>query len=119
MGMQCLLAKVMERGIFRVPARRKRKVEVKAFRHSNLSLYGPPGGCPLAAPRCQKENRMSIYQRINGADWRNVWVVGDLHGCYTLLMNELDKVNSTRLVICLFRLATLSTAVRRTWNASS
>lgn len=29
MGMQCLLAKVMERGIFRVPARRKRKVEVK------------------------------------------------------------------------------------------
>ncbi|WP_194429261.1 hypothetical protein [Klebsiella pneumoniae] len=26
--MQCLLAKVMERGIFRVPARRKRKVEV-------------------------------------------------------------------------------------------
>ncbi|HHW3963629.1 TPA: bacteriophage antitermination protein Q [Raoultella planticola] len=36
---------------------------------------------------------MSIYQRINGADWRNVWVVGDLHGCYTLLMSELDKVN--------------------------
>lgn len=35
---------------------------------------------------------MSIYQRINGADWRNVWVVGDLHGCYTLLMSELDKV---------------------------
>lgn len=35
---------------------------------------------------------MSIYQRINGADWRNVWVVGDLHGCYTLLMNELDKI---------------------------
>ncbi|HHN6278811.1 NinE family protein [Klebsiella pneumoniae] len=27
--MQCLLAKVMERGIFLVPARRKRKVEVK------------------------------------------------------------------------------------------
>jgi serine/threonine protein phosphatase 1 len=26
---------------------------------------------------------MSIYQRINGADWRNIWVVGDLHGCYT------------------------------------
>lgn len=29
MGMQCLLAKVMDRGIFRVPARRRRKVEVK------------------------------------------------------------------------------------------
>ena len=30
---------------------------------------------------------MSMYQRINGADWRNIFVVGDLHGCYTLLMN--------------------------------
>lgn len=35
---------------------------------------------------------MSIYQRINGADWRNIWVVGDLHGCYTNLMNRLDEV---------------------------
>lgn len=23
---------------------------------------------------------MSMYQRINGADWRNIFVVGDLHG---------------------------------------
>ncbi|WP_317189344.1 metallophosphoesterase, partial [Escherichia coli] len=36
---------------------------------------------------------MSMYQRINGADWRNIFVVGDLHGCYTLLMNELGKVS--------------------------
>lgn len=36
---------------------------------------------------------MSIYQRINGADWSNIFVVGDLHGCYTLLMNELEKVS--------------------------
>lgn len=36
---------------------------------------------------------MSVYQRIKGADWRNIWVVGDLHGCYTLLMNELDKIS--------------------------
>ena len=35
---------------------------------------------------------MSIYQRINGADWRNIWVVGDLHGCYTLLMLELNRI---------------------------
>lgn len=35
---------------------------------------------------------MSIYQRINGADWRNIWVVGDLHGCYTNLMNRLGAV---------------------------
>lgn len=33
-----------------------------------------------------------IYQKLNGADWRNIWVVGDLHGCYTLLMNRLDEV---------------------------
>lgn len=36
---------------------------------------------------------MSIYQRINGADWRNIWVVGDLHGCYTNLMGKLDDLN--------------------------
>lgn len=35
---------------------------------------------------------MSIYQRINGDDWRRVWVVGDLHGCHTNLMNRLDAV---------------------------
>ena len=33
-----------------------------------------------------------IYQKINGDDWRNVWVCGDLHGCYTNLMNRLDAV---------------------------
>ncbi|STS93496.1 serine/threonine protein phosphatase [Klebsiella grimontii] len=49
---------------------------------------------------------MSIYQRINGADWRNVWVVGDLHGCYTLLMNELDKITFDPACDCLFPLAT-------------
>lgn len=36
---------------------------------------------------------MNIYQRINGDDYRNIFVVGDLHGCYTLLMSELDKVS--------------------------
>lgn len=35
---------------------------------------------------------MNIYQRINGADWRNIWVVGDLHGCYTNLMGKLDEL---------------------------
>ncbi|WP_439954880.1 metallophosphoesterase [Klebsiella pneumoniae] len=33
-----------------------------------------------------------MYQKINGDDWRNVWAVGDLHGCYTNLMNRLDAV---------------------------
>lgn len=33
-----------------------------------------------------------IYQRIDGSAYRNIWVVGDLHGCYTLLMNKLDEI---------------------------
>lgn len=33
-----------------------------------------------------------IYQKVNGDDWRNVWVVGDLHGCYTNLMRQLNAV---------------------------
>jgi serine/threonine protein phosphatase 1 len=32
------------------------------------------------------------YQRINGADWRNIWIVGDLHGCHTLLLRKLDEI---------------------------
>jgi len=36
---------------------------------------------------------MSIYQRINGANWRNIWVVGDLHSCYPILMGKLDAVD--------------------------
>ena len=37
--MSSLLAKVMERGIFRVPARRKRKVEVKPSDIPTLKDY--------------------------------------------------------------------------------
>lgn len=33
-----------------------------------------------------------IYQQIDGSAYRNIWVVGDLHGCYTLLMNKLDEI---------------------------
>lgn len=33
-----------------------------------------------------------IYQRIDGSAYRNIWVVGDLHGCYTLLMGKLDEI---------------------------
>ncbi|HFJ2986586.1 TPA: metallophosphoesterase [Klebsiella pneumoniae] len=35
---------------------------------------------------------MKIYQRINGEEWRRVLVCGDLHGCFTNLMNRLDEV---------------------------
>ena len=27
-----------------------------------------------------------MYQRINGSAWRNIWLVGDLHGCFARLM---------------------------------
>ena len=37
--MSCLLAKVIEHGIFRVPARRKRKVEVKPSDIPTLKGY--------------------------------------------------------------------------------
>lgn len=30
-----------------------------------------------------------MYQRINGSAWRNIWLVGDLHGCFARLMEAL------------------------------
>ncbi|XXD09157.1 protein-serine/threonine phosphatase [Klebsiella sp. R445] len=30
-----------------------------------------------------------MYQRIDGSSWRYIWVVGDLHGCFSLLMARL------------------------------
>lgn len=30
-----------------------------------------------------------MYQRIEGDKWRHIWVVGDLHGCYHLLLDQL------------------------------
>ncbi|MFQ0946296.1 metallophosphoesterase [Escherichia coli] len=35
----------------------------------------------------------TIYHRIDGTKYRNVWVVGDLHGCYTRLMSVLHRVD--------------------------
>ena len=36
---------------------------------------------------------MSVYQHINGADWRNIWVIGDLHGCRSLLQQKLQEIS--------------------------
>lgn len=36
---------------------------------------------------------MNIYEKIDGSNFRNIHVVGDLHGCYTNLMNQLDALN--------------------------
>ncbi|WP_204578173.1 protein-serine/threonine phosphatase [Citrobacter cronae] len=33
----------------------------------------------------------NIYQRIAATNWRHVWVVGDLHGCFSLLMAKLRQ----------------------------
>lgn len=33
----------------------------------------------------------NIYQRIEGSHWRHVWVMGDLHGCFSLLMTKLRQ----------------------------
>ncbi|WP_196209279.1 protein-serine/threonine phosphatase [Citrobacter sp. Res13-Sevr-PEB04-36] len=32
-----------------------------------------------------------VYQRIEGTRWRHVWVVGDLHGCFSMLMAKLRQ----------------------------
>ncbi|QGX91237.1 serine/threonine protein phosphatase [Tatumella sp. TA1] len=32
------------------------------------------------------------YKKIDGSQYRNVFAVGDVHGCYTLLMNRLDEI---------------------------
>lgn len=47
---------------------------------------------PFLSHRRRQEVTMSLYQRIHGDLWRNIWVVGDLHGCYTLLMQHLNRV---------------------------
>lgn len=32
-----------------------------------------------------------MYQRIDGSQWRHIWVVSDIHGCYQWLMDELKR----------------------------
>lgn len=34
----------------------------------------------------------TIYQAVNGDDYRHIWAVGDLHGCYSLLIKSLNNV---------------------------
>lgn len=34
----------------------------------------------------------NMYQKINGNNFKSVWVVGDLHGCYSLLKSKLKEV---------------------------
>ena len=47
-----------------------------------------------------------MYQRINGSDWRNIWLMGDLHGCFALLMARLrDLKTEAHFLIALADLA--------------
>ncbi len=32
-----------------------------------------------------------VYQRIEAKNWRHVWVVGDIHGCFSMLMKKLRE----------------------------
>ncbi len=43
-----------------------------------------------------------MYQRINGSDWRNIWLMGDLHGCFALLMGRLRQLRFDPGPICSF-----------------
>ena len=33
----------------------------------------------------------NIYQRVEGTRWRHVWVVGDIHGCCSMLVDKLRQ----------------------------
>ena len=38
----------------------------------------------------------NIYKRIDGSNYRNIFIVGDLHGCYNRLMTQLDELKFDR-----------------------
>ncbi|MER5122215.1 metallophosphoesterase [Providencia stuartii] len=39
------------------------------------------------------EERNGIYLRINGDQYRHIWVVGDIHGCFDLLNEKLQQID--------------------------
>lgn len=39
---------------------------------------------------------MEIYRRIDGSKYRNIYVVGDIHGCYNRLMTQLEELQFNR-----------------------
>lgn len=45
----------------------------------------------------------NIYQRIDGTQWRHVWVVGDIHGCFSMLMAKLRQYRFDPRRICWFQ----------------
>ncbi|EPN2701076.1 TPA: metallophosphoesterase [Proteus mirabilis] len=39
------------------------------------------------------EERNGIYLRINGGQYRHIWVVGDIHGCFNLLKRNMYRID--------------------------
>lgn len=39
-----------------------------------------------------------MYHKIDGSEYRRIFVVGDIHGCYKKLMDALDRVQFERSV---------------------
>lgn len=39
------------------------------------------------------EERNGIYLRINGDQYRHIWVVGDIHGCFNLLKRNMYRID--------------------------
>ncbi|EJD6371449.1 metallophosphoesterase [Providencia rettgeri] len=39
-----------------------------------------------------KEERNGVYLRINGDQYRHIWAVGDIHGCFDLLNEKLQQI---------------------------
>lgn len=60
---------------------------------------------------------MNIYERIDGSKYRNIWVAGDLHGCYTNLMNKLDTIGFDNKKDLLISVGDWLIVVQRTLNA--
>lgn len=60
-----------------------------------------------------------MYQRINGSDWRNIWLMGDLHGCFALLMGRLRQLRFDPWADLLISVGDLIDRDRRALTASA
>jgi len=73
-----------------------------AVRHCRRNAYMPapgaaPTGCKTTTSECTERKIMAeIYKRIDGSQYRNIFIVGDLHGCYNRLMTQLDELKFDR-----------------------
>ena len=38
------------------------------------------------------KSKTPLYRKVDGSEYRNVYIMGDLHGCYSLLEKELKRI---------------------------